>query len=343
MTTPCYDFNQLFTPPEDLPLQNSSPNSSHACDPLIVREGGYPDPTGRTARVFRHSDHKFEWTRDEFKSWCISQAEEWGYDVEYGGIGRSIDPDPWGRDLTPSGEPLRASFTALFRRRADRDQPPTTLLDSETRTSHKLILDLAYPAHPSSNKPSPLEQIRDAMQECILDRCDGNSSEVYDLWGDDALTVACGGSLETLFASIDTLVRETNDWEWDGAGRSRWRRRIVWNAYTERQRELPKLTEESPVDTDTLQGEDDTSLEDSPWDYQEGADRLVWETGTDKNELDLAWRGSLDDQEASPGGGAWDRDADGWGSPLPGRTELDGWGDWDEKQLGETNRDASVW
>ena len=27
---------------------------------------GYPDPTGRTDRIFRHHDHKFEWTREEF-------------------------------------------------------------------------------------------------------------------------------------------------------------------------------------------------------------------------------------------------------------------------------------
>ena len=336
MTTPCYDFNQLFTPPGDLSPQTPPPDSSiHACNPPIVREGGFLDPTGRTTRVFRHSDHKFEWTRDEFKNWCISQAEQWGYDVEYGGIGRAIDPDPWGRDLYPSGEPLRATFTAIFRRRADRHQPPTTLLHSE-RTSHQLILDVEHPAHPSSNRPLPLEDIRDAMQECILDRCDGNSIEVYDLWGDDALTVACGGSLEALFASVDTLVRETNDWEWDGAGRSRWRRRIVWNGYTERQTELSKMTEISPVDEDTSQEEGDFFPDESSWNNQEGCDQSVWETGIDNSK-------TLDDQEASPGGGAWNRDTDGWGSPQRVRSELDGWGDWDENQLGEVKGDGSVW
>jgi hypothetical protein len=44
------------------------------------------------------------------------------------------------------------------------------------------------------------------MQECILDRCDGNSIEIYELWGNDALAVACGGSLEMPFVSFDTLV-----------------------------------------------------------------------------------------------------------------------------------------
>jgi hypothetical protein len=78
------------------------------------------------------------------------------------------------------------------------------------------------------------------MQEYTLDRYDGNSIEGYDLWGDDALAVVCGDPLETLFASVDTLVWETSDWEWDGAGRCRWRR-IVWNGYTERQRERQRM------------------------------------------------------------------------------------------------------
>ena len=344
MTTPCYDFNQLFTPPEDPSSQiPSSSTSLHADNPTIVREGGFLDPTGRTTRVFRHSDHKFEWTRDEFKSWCISQSEQWGYDVEYGGIGRSIDPDPWRRDLSPSGEPLRATFTAIFRRRADRHLPPTLLLDSDPRTSHTLILDIEHPAHPSSNKTLPLEDIRDAIQEGILDRRDGNAIEVYDLWGYDAVAVACGGSLETLFASVDTLVCEANDWEWDSTGRSRWRRRLVWNGYKERQREHPNRMEISPVSEDTPQEEDDISPEESTWSNQEGGDEWVWETGVDNNQPGLAGGWILDDQEARPSEGAWNRNANGWGSPQPLQTELDGWGDWDENEVGEIKGDVSAW
>jgi len=39
----------------------------------------------------RHSDHRFEWTRDEFGSWCTRQCERFGYEVEYHAIG---DEDP---------------------------------------------------------------------------------------------------------------------------------------------------------------------------------------------------------------------------------------------------------
>jgi 3' terminal RNA ribose 2'-O-methyltransferase Hen1 len=41
--------------------------------------------------TFRHSDHRFEWTRDEFRAWCGRQTDRFGYAVEYFPIG---DEDP---------------------------------------------------------------------------------------------------------------------------------------------------------------------------------------------------------------------------------------------------------
>jgi 3' terminal RNA ribose 2'-O-methyltransferase Hen1 len=43
------------------------------------------------AGQFRHSDHRFEWTRAEFEGWCERQGGRFGYTVSYEGIG---DPDP---------------------------------------------------------------------------------------------------------------------------------------------------------------------------------------------------------------------------------------------------------
>lgn len=40
---------------------------------------------------FRHSDHRFEWTRAEFQTWCNTQATNYGYTVNYGSVG---DEDP---------------------------------------------------------------------------------------------------------------------------------------------------------------------------------------------------------------------------------------------------------
>jgi 3' terminal RNA ribose 2'-O-methyltransferase Hen1 len=46
---------------------------------------------GLAPGTFRHSDHRFEWTRDEFGAWCGRQADRFGYAVEYFPIG---DEDP---------------------------------------------------------------------------------------------------------------------------------------------------------------------------------------------------------------------------------------------------------
>ncbi len=39
------------------------------------------------AGAFRHEDHRFEWTRDEFQAWAMSVAARFGYTVEFRGVG----------------------------------------------------------------------------------------------------------------------------------------------------------------------------------------------------------------------------------------------------------------
>ncbi|KAF7723524.1 Small RNA 2'-O-methyltransferase [Apophysomyces ossiformis] len=42
---------------------------------------------GQLDAIFRHDDHKFEWTRKEFETWCIAGADKYHYNVEFHGIG----------------------------------------------------------------------------------------------------------------------------------------------------------------------------------------------------------------------------------------------------------------
>ena len=42
---------------------------------------------GLPAGKFRHSDHRFEWTRAEFASWAASVAARHGYAVAMEGVG----------------------------------------------------------------------------------------------------------------------------------------------------------------------------------------------------------------------------------------------------------------
>lgn len=39
--------------------------------------------------AYRHPDHRFEWTRDEFVTWCEQHAEAFGYTCRFSGIGES--------------------------------------------------------------------------------------------------------------------------------------------------------------------------------------------------------------------------------------------------------------
>uniref|UniRef100_A0A3Q1GDG1 Small RNA 2'-O-methyltransferase n=1 Tax=Acanthochromis polyacanthus TaxID=80966 RepID=A0A3Q1GDG1_9TELE len=38
---------------------------------------------------FRHIDHKFEWTRAEFRSWALKVCLDYGYEVEFTGVGQA--------------------------------------------------------------------------------------------------------------------------------------------------------------------------------------------------------------------------------------------------------------
>ena len=44
-------------------------------------------PAGR----FRHPDHRFEWSRQEFEVWGNAIAQEYGYEVEFSAIGAVDD------------------------------------------------------------------------------------------------------------------------------------------------------------------------------------------------------------------------------------------------------------
>lgn len=44
---------------------------------------------GLPAGQFRHPDHRFEWTRAEFRAWAQEVAQRYGYAVEF----RPVGPD----------------------------------------------------------------------------------------------------------------------------------------------------------------------------------------------------------------------------------------------------------
>jgi 3' terminal RNA ribose 2'-O-methyltransferase Hen1 len=59
----------------------TTPNIEHNVRYPALAEGG-----------FRHTDHRFEWTRSEFAEWAASVGESYGYDVAHRPVG-DVDPD----------------------------------------------------------------------------------------------------------------------------------------------------------------------------------------------------------------------------------------------------------
>ncbi|CAL1545603.1 unnamed protein product [Lymnaea stagnalis] len=104
VTTPNSEFNVLF--------KNSDPNG------------------------FRHWDHKFEWNRQEFQQWCQGVCEEYGYTVEFTGVGFLSKQDT--HHLGP------CSQAAIFLQQHDEETSGKHMSTSHTEP-YELIADSDFP------------------------------------------------------------------------------------------------------------------------------------------------------------------------------------------------------
>ncbi|KAG1737302.1 hypothetical protein EDB19DRAFT_1718487 [Suillus lakei] len=123
-------------------------------------------------RVFRHHDHKFEWTIEEFRQWCEGVAQEWGYDVDTTTIGRAQEKDEWGRDEELGG----ASQVAAFKRLEGETWATTA---SKNEKEHRLLETHHYNAACSVN-------------------CDWK-----EIWFVEEIGAMCGGWFEVLIEAIE--------------------------------------------------------------------------------------------------------------------------------------------
>jgi len=188
LTTPSYEFNACFSAPGD-------------------QNGGFPDPTLRTDRIFRHHDHKFEWTVDECVEWCTAAAADWGYEVIVDGIGRSTTKDPWGR----VGDNVCASQVVTFRRHEGTEwetRRATRYAEwasgrVERMQPHKLLVTHHYEAHAAAGKPASREDIVAAVKIAVRTISAAADVTVFELWREEAISSACGGWLEVLIDVVD--------------------------------------------------------------------------------------------------------------------------------------------
>ncbi|KAJ1967804.1 hypothetical protein IWQ62_001625 [Dispira parvispora] len=75
---------------------------------------------GTPEAVFRNHDHKFEWARAEFRTWCEQGAADYGYTVTYDGVGEAR-----GERFNPEvGDVGYCTQIAVFRRSDTHPCPP---------------------------------------------------------------------------------------------------------------------------------------------------------------------------------------------------------------------------
>jgi hypothetical protein len=210
VTTPSYTFNARFTAPDAPPSART----------------GCRDPTGRTDRIFRHNDHKFEWTREEFQTWCRETAEEWGYEVNETTIGHALEADPWGRDDELHGATQVAAFYRVDRlSNQEREEKARRILEKLDIKSknHECLAANYHPANPAAMQPKPLEviarKVKEKMEDCRL-----GFMRMEELWFEPDIGSLCGGWIEMLVRAVEESSDLNLKRDVDGVrkGRSMW-------------------------------------------------------------------------------------------------------------------------
>ncbi|XP_055364462.1 small RNA 2'-O-methyltransferase isoform X2 [Betta splendens] len=103
----------------------STPNSEF--NPLLPGLVGY-----------RHTDHKFEWTRAEFRSWALKVCEDYEYEVEFTGVGQA-----------PPGQQEQFGFCSqigVFQRLGGKHGCNTFGDGAEEMFSYTLLFSINYPS-----------------------------------------------------------------------------------------------------------------------------------------------------------------------------------------------------
>ncbi|BGP28032.1 small RNA 2-O-methyltransferase [Rhodotorula toruloides] len=89
ITTPNHSFNPYFvqSPPSTSRRRPRHPATGDDDEESHL----HPDPSGRTNRMFRDPTHLFEWTPEEFRSWCedalTAHSSEDEYELRFTGVG----------------------------------------------------------------------------------------------------------------------------------------------------------------------------------------------------------------------------------------------------------------
>ena len=319
VTTPSYTFNARFTPPD------------------VAEREGHPDPTGRTTRIFRHHDHKFEWTVAEFTSWCEDVAENWGYKVVVGSVGRALEKDPWGRDELCGGASQVAEFTRiegedLVQMRTTKSVP---IIKDALDHQHELLATYQHTACVHSQKPASLQEIAGAVISKMQSWQD-SQVRFEELWFEKQISILCGGWVELLKDAVEADERLNLFWEEIG-GRDKWQVELIGgvqkNSDLWQKAAHPCANDESVDQWENVEDKDEAD----EWDQAQGVvadnDDLV-----NTSSCSMTWENHDTDRETpAENNDCWE---DGWGASAA-HDGQSGWGHW-EAESADAAADCAI-
>lgn len=311
ITTPSYTFNARFTAPADgAPSVPSDEDSG-------VRAGGFLDPTRRTKRVFRHPDHKFEWTIHEFEEWCTTTARKWGYTVHTNGIGKPMEEDEWGRDSELGYATQTAVFTRLdgeeyawLRAENARECLQVSPPGAQLLASHH------HAPHPAATSPRQSSEVILNLVKGEIGRGEENKILLRYLWIEEVICCACSGRIDALIDVIKAAENVLQLQITDPGAREDW---VVELIGCSRRKE--NLWEERQ--NDTAGAYDEMSDEEAAGGLEELED-IEWEN--DDTDVDVTLEPEQSDSSLEWGARAGGGDGgDGWGSRVD-ESAYGGWG-----------------
>ncbi|XP_022062445.2 small RNA 2'-O-methyltransferase [Acanthochromis polyacanthus] len=120
---------------------------------------------------FRHIDHKFEWTRAEFRSWALKVCLDYGYEVEFTGVGQA-----------PQEQQDSVGFCSqigVFQRLGGRNGS-NALLDDEAEDvfSYTLLYSVNYPSLRDNNM----------LRKVLVSEVLGSAANLMSRWLEEKTT-----------------------------------------------------------------------------------------------------------------------------------------------------------
>ncbi|GLI69182.1 hypothetical protein VaNZ11_013751, partial [Volvox africanus] len=92
VTTPNWEYNAVMrTCEQRAAAPRNTKNSKGGPGAPSLGGGQWPGAPDREGLPMRCGDHRFEWSREEFRSWAHGLATTWGYELTFEGVGRAND------------------------------------------------------------------------------------------------------------------------------------------------------------------------------------------------------------------------------------------------------------